>query len=253
MNKNIIIVTPGQSGSSVLAGVIATQGYWLGEDTKKKPSFDTHENAGLVDLNIKILEMMGFTGVLKTDMSREFFAKMKRIAESIDSEPFCRFVNECNAHSPWVWKDPRLSFTIHFWDQLMDMEACKFILLTRDPVQNFVRSVLKGKATLSLGEMKTLRRKYKASWDVFFENRGLDCFKCTFEDMLLNPEAFLERLNRVIGTTLTVADLEGVYKGELHKRRYGPFSVAKAGLLYILYRCRAICEKTRFRKTSEKR
>ena len=252
MKKNIIIITPGQSGSSVLAGVIATQGYWLGEDTKKL-SFDTHENAGLVDLNIKILEMMGFKGVLKTDMSRDFFAKMKRIAGSIDSDPFRRFINECDAHSPWIWKDPRLSFTIHLWDQLMDMKKCKFILITRDLVQDFAGSVLKRKSALSLRERKTLSEKYKTSWNLFFENRGLDCFKCTFEDMLLDPEAFLERLNPFLDTTLTVADVKSVYEGELYKKRYGPFSVTKAGLYYILYRCSAIAENMRSRRTTGKK
>ena len=42
---NVIILTGGLTGSSVLAGVLAAAGYWSGEDTFKKRDYNTYENA----------------------------------------------------------------------------------------------------------------------------------------------------------------------------------------------------------------
>jgi hypothetical protein len=58
MKSNIVILTTGSSGSSVRAGIIATQGYWLEYKTKKL-DFDTYENARLVNLNMYLLRASG--------------------------------------------------------------------------------------------------------------------------------------------------------------------------------------------------
>jgi hypothetical protein len=47
MRKNVIILTSGLSGSSVLAGLIANAGYWVGDETFKKDDYDTFENREL--------------------------------------------------------------------------------------------------------------------------------------------------------------------------------------------------------------
>ena len=52
MKKNVIILTSGMSGSSVLANLISQAGYWLGDETSKAP-FETYENKELIDLRVR--------------------------------------------------------------------------------------------------------------------------------------------------------------------------------------------------------
>lgn len=56
---SVIILTTGSSGSSVLASVIAREGFWLGTKTAIL-DFNIYENAELVKLNISLLRKAGY-------------------------------------------------------------------------------------------------------------------------------------------------------------------------------------------------
>ena len=64
---NVIILTSGITGSSVLSGFLAHSGYWAGDTTHKK-EYDTFENAELIALNLKILQQAGYRRVLRDDL-----------------------------------------------------------------------------------------------------------------------------------------------------------------------------------------
>ena len=65
----------------------------------------------------------------------------------IDTRPYQQFVDKCNEHRPWIWKDPRLWLTIRFWQHLLNPKDCKFILLTRDPLQTWISLTLRRQIT----------------------------------------------------------------------------------------------------------
>ena len=58
-HPNVIILTSGVSGSSVLTGLIAKAGYWTGDTTAKK-EYETYENQELIDLNLRLFKESGF-------------------------------------------------------------------------------------------------------------------------------------------------------------------------------------------------
>src|SRR5690242_9748399 len=60
-NSNVIILTSGLTGSSVLTGLIARAGYWTGSQTFKK-EYDTFENVELIRLNRDLFAAAGYSG-----------------------------------------------------------------------------------------------------------------------------------------------------------------------------------------------
>jgi hypothetical protein len=50
-----------------------------------------------------------------------------------------RLVEALNRHQPWVWKDPRLCFTLSYWWKLMDPDQTTVVLMLRKPA-NIIRS-----------------------------------------------------------------------------------------------------------------
>src|SRR5438105_1658760 len=129
--RNLIILTSGLTGSSVLTGLISRAGYWTGDSTQQKPDYNTFENHELVKLNLNLLELAALKSSYHTHFSQRAVDHIASLLSRIDLEPYRSFIRKCNDHSPWVWKDPRLWMTIRFWKNLIDVDNCSFILLTR--------------------------------------------------------------------------------------------------------------------------
>ena len=122
MKKNVIILTTGLSGSSPLTGLISQAGYWTGDSTYKKKDYDTFETQELIDLNVRLFEEAGYDGNYEVEYVDEPIHRIKDVHDRIDKAPFESFIAKCNAHRPWVWKDPRLWRTIRFWIRFLDPE-----------------------------------------------------------------------------------------------------------------------------------
>ncbi|MGQ9750712.1 hypothetical protein [Desulfosoma sp.] len=97
--SDVIILTTGSSGSSVLAGTLAAKGFWVGRETKKL-NFDTYENARLVDLNVEILKAAGFQRYDCNDLPPPEVARIRSLAKSPLASVCKDFMAECDAHRP---------------------------------------------------------------------------------------------------------------------------------------------------------
>lgn len=232
---NIIIMTTGSSGSSVLAGTIGQKGYWLGEETKKL-KFDTYENAELVDLDREILRLSGFSRYDCNDIPCPIVEKLFNLPEQIDCSRYQAFVDKCNAHSPWLWKDPRISFTIHFWSRLIDLDRVKFIFIERNPRQSYAGLILKRRVPMSYAQHNLMNENYRKSCQLFLKKYHVDCLQIIFEDLLTDHEKSLRRLGEFLEIELNVSDLKKIYKGDLSRNRWTGFDYFRAHLLYIVYR-----------------
>jgi hypothetical protein len=82
--QNVIVLTSGLSGSSVLTSLVAKAGYWTGE-THKKHDYDTYENTELLDLNLKILAPAGSKSTL--DLVKAIAIYLKNYSERINLIP----------------------------------------------------------------------------------------------------------------------------------------------------------------------
>lgn len=230
--SNVVILTNGLSGSSVLSGLIARAGYWVGEETVKKPDYDTFENARLVELNKQLFREVSYQGKYEMEFVAAESDYFSYPQVAVDPAPYKALIAQCNAHSPWVWKDPRLWLSIHYWRDLLDLDQVKFIHLTRDPMQTWI-SVTVRRQIQEYGYLKRYLHGIRDSIRSFLKSNSPDYLEFEFEDLLLEPEKTIGRINQYLGTELTVDDLRAVYRGELYKKPKGLRDLMLAVMIYL--------------------
>jgi hypothetical protein len=232
MPKNVIILTTGLAGSSVLTGLLTQAGYWTGEDTFKKSDYDTYENQALVDLNRRIFKETGY----QRNYTMEFdAADVRAIAErsrAIDPQPFREFIARCNEHRPWIWKDPRLSLTIRFWKDLLDLDDVQFIILKREEFQTWVSTTIR-RQIQTRDYCRRYTRAVEDSLAAFLAENGRPHLEIVYEDILMKPEDTLARINAFLGTGLGMDDLRRIYRKPLYRKQRGIADTIKAGLIYF--------------------
>src|SRR5215831_4557925 len=222
MKPNLIILTSGLTGSSVLTGLISQAGYWTGDTTHKKygmqgnEQYNTYENRELIDLNIRLLRAAGYEGNISTDFSPDLIDRVTELAGSVDVADYRAFLDKCNLHSPWIWKDPRLWVTIRFWNRLTQFTNCRFILLTRGLVQCWVSSTLR-RQIRTYRHLKSYETSIANSIASFLEANHLPILRMQYEELILNPAPSIRTLNEYLSSELTLADLQKVYTKPLYR------------------------------------
>jgi hypothetical protein len=216
VTSNAIILTSGLSGSSVLTGLLSRAGFWTGESTHKKAQYDTFENEELITLNLKIFKEAAYNGNYMMEFSEKALNRIGGLYEKIDSQPYWELVNKCEQHRPWIWKDPRLWLTIRFWKNLLPLEHCRFILLTRDLMQTWVSQTLRRQIT-TYRYSRNYEQRIQQSVMSFFRENALPHLMVSYEDLIVHPARTIDRLNRFLDIQLGVDDLRKVYRKPLHK------------------------------------
>lgn len=232
--NNIIVLTHGWTGSSVFSALFGQAGYWLGGETVQKVDYNTYENMRLVHLNQSILTTLapGLDHEHRFDPADLSGIDEQARTGALDMSPMCRFVEECDARSPWLWKDPRLTWTIRVWRKVIDIDRVAFLLLTREPLQAWVSSNLRRHI-----QSPSFTRAYNGGItqanEAFVRSTGRPFLSMSFEDLLLRPEDSLQQLNDTFGTAFHIADLSAVYGAPLRRRSRGVGDLAVASLIYL--------------------
>ena len=230
--KNIIVLTHGWTGSSVFSGLLGQAGFWLGADTVAKPDYNTHENADLVSHNNRLLHLLSPSLNHEHRFDPGDVQDIAARARTLDLAPYREFVASCNEHRPWVWKDPRLTWTIRVWAEVLDLQQTAFLVLTRDPLQAWVSANQRRHI-----QSQRFTREYNggitASNLQFLQERQLPFLQLSFEDLLLQPEATLERMNQAYGLALTMQALQAVCHIPLYRKSRRWNDVVHASLIYL--------------------
>jgi hypothetical protein len=230
--RNVIILTSGISGSSVLTGLIARAGYWTGDKTHKK-EYDTYENEGLIRSNLRLFREAAYTGDYASKFTPDDISRIAALSGKIDEQPFLHFLEDCNQHRPWVWKDPRLWLTIRYWKKFLLLENCSYLLLTRSFIRCWVSSNLRRHIT-SYGELKGYEQAIQHTFISFLNDNKLPYLHLTYEALIAQPEETIQRLNAFLGTHLTVDDLVAIYHKPLYKLpRSSAVDFVRAVLIYV--------------------
>jgi hypothetical protein len=230
--KNTIILTAGWTGSSVYSGLLGRAGGWLGDATMHKPDYDTHENAELVRANIRLLQQLAPGLRHEHHFARADVNAIAARASEVDLEPLRRFVQTCSAHQPWVWKDPRLTWTIRLWAPVLDLRELRFLVITRELMQAWITTNLR-RHIQSVGFTRNYNDGVAAANVDFLRQHGLPYEQLSFEDLLLRPEATLSKLNAHLGSRLSMDDLHAVCRMPLGKRSKGLKDLAVASAIYL--------------------
>ena len=231
LKKNVIVLTLGLSGSSVLTGLIARAGYWTGNDTAKK-EYDTYENRELVRLNSELLAAADYRKDYTSEFSWDAIKQVSSLKGNIDPAAYERFLTQCEAHRPWIWKDPRLYLTIRFWANFLDFEQIQFILLTRDQRQAWISQQLRRQVS-TYAYFQRYDDGLRESLVSFLDENRISYLNMRYDDLIVRPEDALASLNGHIGASLTVDDLQAIYTGRLYRRPRSYRDFAKAVAIYV--------------------
>jgi hypothetical protein len=230
--KNVIILTSGITGSSVLAGFLVQSGYWVGESTHKK-EYNTFENQDLINLNLQIFQQAGYTANYTLESSPDVLVKIDSIYGKVEGTPYRQFIESCNPHRPWIWKDPRLWITFRFWRHFLDLDDCKFILLTRDLTQAWLSVILR-RQIMGYKAFKKQEEHVKNSIVSVLNGSQLPYVHITYDDLIAKPEETIQKLNAFLESDLIVDDLKAIYHKPLHRApRASVGNSMKAVLIYL--------------------
>ncbi|MBI5331507.1 MAG: hypothetical protein HZB71_12965 [Betaproteobacteria bacterium] len=230
--KNVIILTGGLAGSSVLTSMFHKVGYWVGDSTKQKHDYNTWENADLVDLNNQIIRDVGFTDDWTMNFHPDFVTRVSGPAANLDPAPFEAFVQKCSEHPPWIWKDPRLWLTIRHWIRFLDPSNVCFVTIKREHLQSWISTTLRR-------QIQTM--DYAARYDdgihetilEFLQERGLPYYDILYEDLLMQPERVLQGISDISGAPVNMDVFRAVFRGRLHQKQHGLKSFLHASAIYL--------------------
>jgi hypothetical protein len=228
--RNLIVLTCGLSGSSVYTALLSQAGYWCGDRTMVKPDYDTHENAQLVELNEELLRQLAPGLQYQHEFDHRAVLEIARRAGEHHLAPLREFVSSCGRHGPWLWKDPRLTWTIRVWARVLDRDSVDFLVITRDTVQAWITANLR-RHVQSLAYTRHYNDGILHA-NLEFIDRG-PVLLVSFEDLLLRPPETLARLNQHLGLHLTLEQLKAVCKLPLYRRSRGWRDGIEAGLIYL--------------------
>lgn len=230
---NVIVLTTGISGSSVITGLLAKSGLWAGDDTVFKNNitgkYETYENKKLVDLNDSLIREIGseLEGEAYYDATAR--GKFDDIYTKIDTTKYDSFIDECNSHSPWVWKDPRLFFTIGFWKNSLDLTNIKVVVLYRNSYELWKSQAIK-RIIYSYRYLKNSEEKSRHELLSYLESNNFSFISLEYSQFTNDPVTSINILNKFIGTSLKKENWDEIY------RPPGKLSHYKRTLLaYLIY------------------
>jgi len=230
--ENIIVLTSGLSGSSVVTHLLSRAGYWSGHSTSKKSDYDTHENSRLVELNKQLLKTLNYDHDYSKVVIVEKTLQAAELVNTIDISPFKAFVDECSNQAPWIWKDPRLWVTMPFWIQLLDKNDFLVLVVDRELSQRWISENLR-RNIQSYSYCKQYNVQIKEIIDSFISQHGLKANLLVFDMLIKNPELTLCNINEFVGSSLSMDDLLSIYNKPLYNKTRSYHDLLLAILIYL--------------------
>jgi len=228
---NVVILTVGWTGSSMLAGLLRAAGFWTGT-TVRNTDYDTFENAELVRLNRKLLTMAGIGEGYATHFHPGWYARVERLAHTVNRSQFTGFIDECRRHAPWLWKDPRLWVTIGFWRNLLPTENVKYLLLTREPLQAWISCTLR-RQIQTFGYLRRYNASTEGAMRRFLVDHNAPHLHIVHEDLQLSADRELARLSKFLEAPVTLGHLLAIHdSGRLNRRNRRIKDFCKAVLIH---------------------
>lgn len=217
MSKNVVVVGMPRSGTSLTAGIFVRQGYFLAEngmDELQKADahnpFGYFEAGSLVGSNAKIFSRAGFKHD-NTWLYSEIPAEVADLIPKLTPDQADQaLVEKYNRNTPWIWKDPRLCYTLGYWWQMLDPGTTAVLLIKRnseDIFQSFVRLGWRAPGNAGRQEVeKRVLNHWQAAEKAIVEFK-IPCLTIDYSDYQRDPVDVVCRINDVFGLALDVSDL----------------------------------------------
>jgi hypothetical protein len=128
----------------MLAAIFGRQGFFLAHDAdselRRPDRANPHgywEAESLIERNVEVFAATGFPHHNTWLFDAISPAQADRIRH-LDPLPGHRgFLSQYACHTPWVWKDPRLCYTLSYWWPLVDPMTTRVLLIKRNPESTY--------------------------------------------------------------------------------------------------------------------
>lgn len=217
MTKNVIVVGMPRSGTSMTTAIFARKGYFIAEDEARQlRKGDEYNPAGyfeaepLIKSNTAVFNAAGFP----YDNTWLYEPITKQQSDAIfDVQPVpehAQLVIKYNKHSPWIWKDPRLCYTLAYWWPLMDPKNTLVLFLKRDPkqiLQSFLRLKWRGNTEEEKQDVYKRINEHLSFARATIEKFNIPHIVIDYSDYAKTPEKTAERMSAFFGLSISPGDL----------------------------------------------
>lgn len=217
MAKNALIVGPPRSGTSLASSILAGVGYHVGRIRNPRDRLgDDHNPFGyfeaddLVERNADILRRAGhpFHNTWTADpITSESIEEMRELPSRHNDAELIRTYQR---QSPWLWKDPRLCFTLPYWWKLLDPASTVVYLTTRDASHAHSSFLRKGWAEPGAAEKRRvtrLVRQHARAAREAVESLAIPHVTVDYSDYSRDPDAVADELSAALEVLIAPEDL----------------------------------------------
>lgn len=201
----------------MLAGVFARKGFFVAPDGNSDLRHPDRANPegyweaqSLIDRNVEALAAAGF-GPHNTWMFESITAEqVARIARLPALPGHRQFVDEYQKRAPWVWKDPRLCYTLAYWWPLVDPGGTQVLLIKRDPdaiVRSFERVGWSEPTEAARADVRRRIHDHVSAAEKSIESLRIPHLALQYDRFHEEGARIAEQLSDFVETTLTISDL----------------------------------------------
>ena len=215
--KNVIILGAGRTGSSFLSGLISHNRFYIQQENISSrysyPDGD-YENPELKELNKKILWDSGYKyhkAMVRKPVDIEAIKALGQQPNDIYHD----FMEKCAQNEPWLWKDPRLCFTIYHWDKYIKKDDIAFIRITRDPFLVFKSHSKKGIYS-SLKDVVQTCHQENVAVDTYLSDHKIPFLNIDYSE--LKDFNIIKKLNVFLGIHISEGDYMHIRKDNKRKK-----------------------------------
>lgn len=174
-----------------------------------------YENPELKNLNKRILWDSGYKHPRVMTRKKVNIEAIKQLKSQTNSEIYKDFIIKCNENKPWLWKDPRLCFTIHHWDYFLNKDEIQFIKITRDPYLVF-RSHSKRHIRDSLKNIVQTYHEENVSVDNYLSDNQIPFLNIDYSE--LNDISIIYKINSFLGIDIKESEYSFIKKDNKKKK-----------------------------------
>lgn len=217
MPKNVIVVGTPRSGTSLAASIFARQGYFVANDEPSQLRRPDHYNPSgyweaepLIEANVTLFQRVGYAHHntwIFDEISQQQAAEISSLENNAEHR---NLVADYDKNGPWVWKDPRLCYTLGYWWSLVQQDNTGVLLVRRDPQEIFRSFARIGwRADSAPDREETLQRlaNHIAAAKEAMRLLEIPYVEVDYADYRDDPERVARLLSDEFGLALTAADL----------------------------------------------
>jgi hypothetical protein len=217
MPRNVIIIGMARSGTSAIAAIFARRGYYMGDSREEHiREGDSHNPFGyfeaddVIDMNVEVLRRVGYEHHNTWLFEQIPASAIDEIRNLTPTYEHRRFVDGYNQRSPWLWKDPRLCFTLPYWWKLMSPAKTGVVVVRREPLhvyRSFRRMGWCPPGEAARRALIELVEQHVAAAMTAAEGLAIPHMSVDYADFKRAPDALACRISELFDIEVSVEDL----------------------------------------------